>query len=145
MLKPIDTCRPNPEMSYTKQYQKHVPVSFCYYIKCFDDNIYFQKPDTYTAQNENDDVSKKFVTMLEDDIKSIYQKFVWPKKIFGEREKVDFEFFFLYMLDLSKRVSMQLVMIKLEIIVILLENTEVQHIINVIFDTSNQNYSSGVS
>ena len=36
-IKPLDTCDLNPEDSYTKQYQKHEPPSFCYYIKCFDD------------------------------------------------------------------------------------------------------------
>ena len=46
MLKPIDTCRLNHKMSFTKQYQKHVPVRLRYYIKCFDDNINFQKPVT---------------------------------------------------------------------------------------------------
>ena len=37
-IKPIDTCEPNPNKSYKKQYQKHIPSSFCYYIKYFDDN-----------------------------------------------------------------------------------------------------------
>ena len=35
-IKPLDTWESNPEGSYTKQYQKHEPSSFCYYIKCFD-------------------------------------------------------------------------------------------------------------
>ena len=44
------------------------------------------------AQEENEDVAQKFVTMLEEDIKSMCQKFVWPKKmVFGERKKVEFE------------------------------------------------------
>ena len=30
----LDTSQPNPECSYTKQYQKHIPSGFCYYIKC---------------------------------------------------------------------------------------------------------------
>ena len=34
------TCQPNPEKSYTKQYQKHIPSGFCYHIKCFDDTLY---------------------------------------------------------------------------------------------------------
>ena len=34
-IKPIDTCQPDSSGSYTKQYQKHIPSSFCYYIKCF--------------------------------------------------------------------------------------------------------------
>jgi hypothetical protein len=36
----LDTTQPNPESSYTKQYQKHSPSGFCYYIKCFDDSVY---------------------------------------------------------------------------------------------------------
>ena len=46
MLKPIDICRANREMTYTEQYQKHVPIVFCYYIDCFDDNNYSQKDFT---------------------------------------------------------------------------------------------------
>ena len=38
-IEPIQSCEPNPESSYTKQYQKHEPSSFCYYIKCFDDEV----------------------------------------------------------------------------------------------------------
>ena len=40
LIKPIESCDPNPECSFTKKYQKHVPISFSYYIKCFDDNVY---------------------------------------------------------------------------------------------------------
>ena len=39
-IKPIQSCNPDPERSYTKQYQKHEPSSFCYCIKCFDDEVY---------------------------------------------------------------------------------------------------------
>ena len=60
-IKPIDTCEPNPENSYTKQYQKHTPSSFCYYIKCFDDEVYYQNPVTYTASTENEDVAQIFL------------------------------------------------------------------------------------
>ena len=35
----LSTCQPNPEMSYTNQYQKHIPSVFCYHIKCFDDTL----------------------------------------------------------------------------------------------------------
>ena len=37
LIKPLNTCEPNPENSYMKKYQEHKPSSFCYYIKCFDD------------------------------------------------------------------------------------------------------------
>ena len=42
-IKPVRSCDPNPESSYSKQYQKHDPSSFCYYIKCFDDEVYEPK------------------------------------------------------------------------------------------------------
>ncbi|XP_065679834.1 uncharacterized protein LOC136094149 [Hydra vulgaris] len=57
-IKPIDTCTPNPDESYTKQYQKHTPSSFCYYIKCFDEKIYQSKLVTFTANKNNFDNAK---------------------------------------------------------------------------------------
>ena len=91
-IKPIDTCGPNPENSYTKQYQKHTPSSFCYYIKCFDDEVYYQNPVTYTASTENEDVAQIFVNMLEEDVKSIYKRFGKPKKmLFGAKEREEFD------------------------------------------------------
>ena len=36
----ISTCSPSDDKSYTKQYQKHTPCSFSYYIKCFDDKLF---------------------------------------------------------------------------------------------------------
>ena len=41
------TCQPNPEKSFTKQYQKHIHNGFCYDIKCFDDTLYSQQYDTF--------------------------------------------------------------------------------------------------
>ena len=91
-IKPIDTCGPNPENSYTKQYQKHTPSSFCYYIKCFDDEVYYQNPVTYTASTENEEVAQIFVNMLEEDVKSIYKRFGKPKKmLFGAKEREEFD------------------------------------------------------
>ena len=91
-IKPIDTCGPNPKNSYTKQYQKHTPSSFCYYIKCFDDELYSQNPVTYTASTENEDVAQIFVNMLEENVKSIYKRFDKPKKmIFGAKEREEFD------------------------------------------------------
>ena len=91
-IKPIDTCGPNPENSYTKQYQKHTPSSFCYYIKCFDDEVYSQNPVTYTASTGNEDVAQIFVNMLEENVKSIYKRFSTPKEmIFGVKEREEFD------------------------------------------------------
>ena len=86
----IDICEPNPSKSYTKQYQKHTPSSFCYYIKCFDDDVYTKDPVTYTAKTNDEDVAQKFVEMLEEDVKEIY-KIPAKEMIFGETEREDFE------------------------------------------------------
>ena len=91
-IKPIDTCEPNPKNSYTKQYQKHTPSSFGYYIKCFDDEIYPPNLVTYTASTDNEDVAQIFVNMLEEDVKSIYKRFSTPKEmIFGAKEMEEFD------------------------------------------------------
>ena len=82
--KPMQSCEPNPESSYTKQYQKHEPSSFCYYIKCFDDEIYKPKLVSYTGE----DAAQKFVEMLEEDIKIIAN--IPEKMIFGKEEKERF-------------------------------------------------------
>ena len=86
-IKPMQSCKPNPESSYTKQYQKHEPSSFCYYIKCFDDKIYEPKLVSYTGE----DAAQKFVEMLEEDIREIAnipEKMIWGKK---EKERFDKE------------------------------------------------------
>ncbi|WAR09942.1 hypothetical protein MAR_035018, partial [Mya arenaria] len=61
----LDTAQPNPDESYTKQYQKHTSSGFCYYIKCFDDEVYKminlkQNPIIYTKQTEDEDISQIF-------------------------------------------------------------------------------------
>ena len=84
-IKPLDTCEPNPQSSYTKQYQKHEPSSFCYYIKCFDNEVYEPKLVSYTGE----DAAQKFVEMLEEDIK-IIANIPEKKMIFGEKEKEQF-------------------------------------------------------
>ena len=43
----LSTCQPNPDKSYTMQYQKHIPSRFCDHIKCFDDTLYSQQPVTF--------------------------------------------------------------------------------------------------
>ena len=68
----LDTMQPNPKQSYTKQYQKHTPSGFCYYIKCFNDSIYKQVPVIYTKQSEDDDVAQIFFYKLVEDLKGIY-------------------------------------------------------------------------
>ena len=84
--KPIQSCEPNPESSYTKQYQKHELSSFCYHIKCFDDEVYEPKLVSYTGE----DAAQKFVEMLEMDIREI-TSIPEKKMIFGKEEKERFD------------------------------------------------------
>jgi len=90
-IEPIDTCQPNNSTSYTNKYQHHVSSSLCYYIKCFDDDVYKQEPVSFTAESEDDDVAQIFVDKLEENIKQIYNKFKFPKKMkFTKRDKARF-------------------------------------------------------
>ena len=79
-IKPIYTCGPDEKQSFTKQYQKHTPSSFCYYIKCFDDRVYKGKLVTYTSMSETDDVAGKFVESIGKDVIDIYNKILKFKK-----------------------------------------------------------------
>ena len=72
-IKPIQTCEPNPNRCYTK------PFSFCYYIKCFDNEVYKPKLVSYTGE----DAAKTFVEMLEEDIREI-NNIPYKDIIFGE-------------------------------------------------------------
>ena len=90
LIKEMHNCDPNPNKSYTKKYQKHEPVSFSYYIKCFDNNV--RKPilRTYTKEKpEDEDAMDVFIKWLEDDVKVIAN--IKPKKmIFTEEDKKQF-------------------------------------------------------
>ena len=81
-IKPIQSCDPDDKKGCTKQYQKHEPSSFCYYIKCFDHEVYEPKLVSYTEE----DAAKKIVEMLEEDIREI-NSIPNKKMIFGKEEK----------------------------------------------------------
>ena len=69
----LSTCQSNPDKSYTKQYQKHIPSGFCYHIKCFDDTLYSQQPVTFVKEFNDDGVAQIFIDTLEKNIKEIYK------------------------------------------------------------------------
>ena len=72
IVKPLDTCEPDPNKSYTKKYQKHEPVSFVYYIKSFNESVYKSTKRTYIKENpEGPDVIDVFINWLEEDVKII--------------------------------------------------------------------------
>ena len=98
-VKPMDSCDPDPNKSYTKKYQKHEPISFCYYIECFDNSLCKEifNDDTKRKQlksyiktkPEDPDVIDVFIKWLEDDVKYIAN--IKPKKmIFTKEEEKQF-------------------------------------------------------
>ena len=56
----------------TVQYQQHTPSGFCYTITCMDDNIYKPKTVLYTMKEEGEDIGRKFVESLENDLKDVH-------------------------------------------------------------------------
>ena len=72
--KPMGSCCPNPEKSYSYNYQKHELSGFCFYIKGIVPGKTF-KPILYTKKTPNDDVSSIFVSKLENVVHKIYQDF----------------------------------------------------------------------
>ena len=99
LIKPMDNCDPDPNRSYTKKYQKHEPISFSYYIKCFNDtlckeifndNTKRKQLNTYIkTKPEEPDVIDVFIKWLEDDVKflaNIKQK----EMVFTKEEKKQF-------------------------------------------------------
>ena len=94
LIKPMDNCDPNPNKSYTKKYQKHEPISFCYYIKCFNDTLCKEifNNDTKRKQlnsyiktkPEDPDVIDVFIKWLEDDVKFLAN--IKPKKMVFTKE-----------------------------------------------------------
>ena len=88
LVKPLDTCEPNPNKSYTLKYQKHEPVSFVYYIKSFNESVYKSKLRSYVKENEEDpDTIDVFINWLEEDVKIISELGNEPMKITPEEQE----------------------------------------------------------
>ena len=87
---PIDTNTPDPNKSYTKKLTKHEPVSFCYYIKSFNESVYKSIKRTYIKEEEEDpDVIDVFINWLEEDVKEI-AKLGNEKMIFTDEDEEQF-------------------------------------------------------
>ena len=88
LVKPLDTCEPNPNKSYTLKYQKHEPVSFVYYIKSFNESVYKSKLRSYVKENKEDpDTIDVFINWLEEDVKIISELGNEPMKITPEEQE----------------------------------------------------------
>ena len=77
--KPLHNCSPNPEDSYTYNYQKHEPSGFCFYMKGIVPNITI-KPIIYTKTNSGDNVAEIFVNKLAEVTNGIYNDFYRRQK-----------------------------------------------------------------
>ena len=88
ILKPLETCEPDPNKSYTLKYQKHEPLSFVYYIKSFDESVYKSTLRKYIKENEEDpDPIDVFINWLEEDVKIIAELGNEKMKITAEEEE----------------------------------------------------------
>ena len=85
LLEPIQNCAPNPTNSYTNKHEKHKPISFSYYIKCFDESVYESRLKTYTGI----DAMEVFIKWIEEDVKAIA---LIPNKemVFTEQDRKNF-------------------------------------------------------
>ena len=91
IVKPLDTCEPDPNKSYTLKYQKHEPVSFVYYIKSFNESVYKSKLRSYVKENEEDpDTIDVFINWLEEDVK-IISELGNEKMIITKEEEEEFK------------------------------------------------------
>ena len=99
LIKPMDNCDPDPNRSYTKKCQKHEPISFCYYIECFnntlckeifnDDTKRKQLKSYIKTKPEDPDAIDVFIKWLKDDVKFLAN--ITPKKmIFTKEEEKQF-------------------------------------------------------
>jgi len=85
--KPINSCQPDPDRSFTKAYQKHEPSGFCFYIFCDGKK---SRPVLYTKQTEGENVADIFIGMLEKEIDRFWSSEV-KEMILTEKDKTNFE------------------------------------------------------
>jgi len=85
--KPIDSCQPDPDRSFTKAYQKHEPSGFCFHAKCLDK---YSEPTLFTKTRKEENVADIFVDMLENEIDRVWSSEV-KEMIFSEDDRAKFE------------------------------------------------------
>ena len=88
IIKPLQSCEPNPNQSYTNKYQLHKPISFCYYIKSFNESVYKSKKESYIQEKEEGpDAMLTFIKRLEEDVRKIAELGNKKIEITDEEEK----------------------------------------------------------
>ena len=73
--KPINTCNPNRNESFTFEYQEHEPSGFCLYLKGLDGINQLFNPIIYTKQTDVEDIAKTFVSKLKGITRKIYNDY----------------------------------------------------------------------
>ena len=91
LVKPVtDKEEIDPNISYTNKYQKHEPVSFSYYIKSFNEDVYKSIKREYVREKEEDpEVADVFINWLEEDVMKI-ANLEKKKMIFTEEDEVKY-------------------------------------------------------
>ena len=90
---PVNSCKPNPDKSYTQSYQKHEPSGYCLYIKALDGMKADFKPIVYTKKIPDEDISKKFIKHVVKLTHQIYQDYYSKPKPYNltSQEEKDFQ------------------------------------------------------
>jgi len=68
LTKPIESCKPNSEHSYTEQYQKHEPSGFCFNIVCDGNKL---KPVLYAKKSADENIGEIFCKHLKNEIDKV--------------------------------------------------------------------------
>ena len=88
LIKPLKSCDPNPNQSYTNKHQLHKPISFTYYIKSFNESVYKSKKERYIQEKEEGpDAMLEFIKRLEEDVRKIAELGNKEIEITNEEEK----------------------------------------------------------
>jgi len=87
LTKPIESCKPNSEHSYTEQYQKHEPSGFCFNIVCDGKKL---KPVLYTKKSAVENIGEIFCKHLKNEIDKVWTSEA-KDMIMNEGDKANFE------------------------------------------------------
>ena len=90
---PVNSCQPNPDKSFTQNYQKHEPSGYCFYIKALDEINTNFKPIVYTKKTPDEDISRRFINHLTKLTHQIYQEYYTKPKPYNltSQEEKDFQ------------------------------------------------------
>jgi len=87
LTKPIESCKPNSEHSYTEQYQKHEPSGFCFNIVCDGKKL---KPVLYTKKSVDENIGEIFCKHLKNEIDKVWTSEA-QDMVMNEEDKANFE------------------------------------------------------